>query len=562
MKNRILFLLLVIIPVSLLVWFAWRAQSNEQLAAQQQYQNLVHSQLKIVDGKVASYFQQLEIKLMAQQSLLNSVFLSDDEAEGKMINRIRDVVKRSAYISGIYVEDSEKNILFPSPSQTLSENEQSFLTNIRSISRNRSLFNEQKEQNGDTGQSLQQQPQQILQQKPVTASRKLSPLSRSLSESDSVAQQQGWIAWYQDRNLHHIFWFKDVQKRLYLLSLDRVRILSEIIALLPETTVANERYENYLNNVSIRLYNSNDEVVYEWGSYVVDQQQSIDMMLSYPLSSWKLSWYSKELSEKKFHKTWSILLIALLASILFMVLMSVFYREYRRDIRLAQQRVNFVSQVSHELKTPLTNIRMYAELLETNIKHVNQDAVSKSQHFLSVIINESQRLSRLIDNVLSFAKVQKQSIRINKRLAIVDECIDNVLISFRPIFEQKNITINFSRGADSSVSFDAQILEQILNNLLSNVEKYAAQGRRLDIKSTQVKQVVAIEIRDYGSGVSKTEQKKIFRPFYRSSSQLTEGVSGTGIGLTISRQLAELHGGRLGYKEVEQGACFVIELYV
>ena len=560
MKNRILFLLLVIIPVSLLVWFAWRAQSNEQLAAQQQYQNLVHSQLKIVDGKVASYFQQLEIKLMAQQSLLNSVFLSDDEAEGKMINRIRDVVKRSAYISGIYVEDSEKNILFPSPSQTLSENEQSFLTNIRSISRNRSLFNGQKELN--TGRVLEQQLQQSLQQQSVTMSRKLSPLSRSLSESDSVAQQQGWIAWYQDRNLHHVFWFKDAQQRLYLLSLDRVRILSEIIALLPESTADNKHYGDRLNNVAIRLYNSNDEVIYEWGSYVVEQQQSIDIMLSYPLSSWKLSWYSKELSEQNFHKTWSILLIALLASILFIVLMSVFYREYRREIHLAQQRVNFVSQVSHELKTPLTNIRMYADLLEANIGPVNEDEVSKSQHFLSVIVNESQRLTRLIDNVLSFAKVQKQSIRINKRPAIVDECIDNVLISFRPVFEQKNITINFSRGANSSVSFDAQILEQILNNLLSNVEKYASQGHRLDIRSTQDKQSVAIEIRDYGPGVSRTEQQKIFRPFYRSSSQLTDGVSGTGIGLTISRQLARLHGGRLRYKEVEKGACFVIELDV
>ena len=560
MKNRILFLLLVIIPVSLLVWFAWRAQSNEQLAAQQQYQNLVHSQLKIVDGKVASYFQQLEIKLMAQQSLLNSVFLSDDEAEGKMINRIRDVVKRSAYISGIYVEDSEKNILFPSPSQTLSENEQSFLTNIRSISRNRSLFNGQKELN--TGRVLEQQLQQSLQQQSVTMSRKLSPLSRSLSESDFVAQQQGWIAWYQDRNLHHVFWFKDAQQRLYLLSLDRVRILSEIIALLPESTADNKHYGDRLNNVAIRLYNSNDEVIYEWGSYVVEQQQSIDIMLSYPLSSWKLSWYSKELSEQNFHKTWSILLIALLASILFIVLMSVFYREYRREIHLAQQRVNFVSQVSHELKTPLTNIRMYADLLEANIGPVNEDEVSKSQHFLSVIVNESQRLTRLIDNVLSFAKVQKQSIRINKRPAIVDECIDNVLISFRPVFEQKNITINFSRGANSSVSFDAQILEQILNNLLSNVEKYASQGHRLDIRSTQDKQSVAIEIRDYGPGVSRTEHQKIFRPFYRSSSQLTDGVSGTGIGLTISRQLARLHGGRLRYKEVEKGACFVIELDV
>ena len=106
---------------------------------------------------------------------------------------------------------------------------------------------------------------------------------------EQKAQEHGWIAWYQDRNLHHLFWFKDAQKRLYLLSLDRMRILSELIALLPESVVSLESYEQVILDATIQLKNSNNELVYEWGNYPVDKIKSIDIMLSYPLSSWKLS---------------------------------------------------------------------------------------------------------------------------------------------------------------------------------------------------------------------------------------------------------------------------------
>ncbi len=288
------------------------------------------------------------------------------------------------------------------------------------------------------------------------------------------------------------------------------------------------------------------------------------MMLSYPLSSWKLSWYAKALSEGSFKQRWSLLIIAVMASLLMLIIMFIIYREYNREIRQAQQRVNFVSQVSHELKTPLTNIRMYAELLETKIASLNQQEPaqeqSKSQHFVNVIINESQRLSRLIENVLSFSKAQKNTLKINRSEGLIDECIDNVLLSFKPVLKQKHLSVQFNKGAGNPVLFDAQLLEQILNNLFSNIEKYAAQGKQIDISSSQSPTETSIEIRDYGPGIAINEQQKIFEPFYRSHSKLTEGVSGTGIGLAISQQLAILHGGHLGYKNVPQGACFVIQI--
>ncbi|MCU7835407.1 MAG: sensor histidine kinase [gamma proteobacterium symbiont of Taylorina sp.] len=553
MKNSILLFLFLLIPVCLLVWFAFKAQSNEQLAAQQQYQNLAHSQLRLIDEKISLYFQQLGNVLITNKAQLQP---ASNEQLKQLTNKIRQFLQYSPYILNIYIADEEKQILYPSLTQNLSAKESEFLKDIQVISNNSSLFYKQKEIS------------QTADNRYAAVSQKLFSMSRSKQQAE--IQDQGWITWYQQRNLQHIFWFRDTQNRLYLLSLDRIKILSELIALLPDKNPSSRSHNASLQETSIRLSNSNNELIYEWGNYPHTDKQSIDLMLSYPLSSWKLSWYAKNLSENNFQQKWSLLIIALFASLLMLIIMFVFYREYNREIRGAQQRVNFVSQVSHELKTPLTNIRMYAELLETNIEsesltgisQMSSQELSKSQHFLSVILNESQRLSRLIENVLSFAKVQKESFIINKSEAIADESINNVLLSFKPVFKQKKLSVQFSANAAKPVNIDSQLLEQILNNLLSNVEKYAAHGKKIEINSSQTAQRIKIEIRDYGPGITKTEQEKIFNAFYRSNTKITEGVSGTGIGLTISQQLAKLHGGKLSYKNVSKGACFIIELEV
>jgi signal transduction histidine kinase len=108
------------------------------------------------------------------------------------------------------------------------------------------------------------------------------------------------------------------------------------------------------------------------------------------------------------------------------------------------------------------------------------------------------------------------------------------------------------------------VVEQILNNLLSNVEKYAAGGAQLDIATWCRDDYSYIRLRDYGPGIAKRERGKIFRPFYRISSQLTDGVTGTGIGLTITRELARLHGGELELLPAQSaapGACFQVSLH-
>ena len=213
--------------------------------------------------------------------------------------------------------------------------------------------------------------------------------------------------------------------------------------------------------------------------------------------------------------------------------------------------MEFVGQVSHELKTPLTNIRMYAEMLEEQLATEPQQ-----RNYLGVIINESQRLSRLIGNVLNFSRTPTLQLREVDVDALVRRTLDN----FLPGFSARGIAVASRLEAGRAVTTDHDMLEQILNNLLSNVEKYAAEGKRVAVSTGIDGGQLALRVRDYGPGIPASERRRIFEPFYRIDDRLTEGVSGTGIGLTIARQQARRLGGDLVIIDVENGACFELRL--
>ena len=235
-----------------------------------------------------------------------------------------------------------------------------------------------------------------------------------------------------------------------------------------------------------------------------------------------------------------------------------FLRESTRELRDARQRMSFVNQVSHELKTPLTNIRMYAELLEDQIDEDSPEL----REYTGVIVSESQRLSRLIANVLSFARQQRGKLGLRRFEGDVDETIRQVVEQFRPSLGEQGIAVELELGAEGPARFDADALGQILGNLLSNVEKYAAAGKRASIRSERHGSTVEIRVADAGPGVPPRAREEIFQPFVRLSGALTDGVAGTGIGLSIARELARLHGGDVTLEPCAEGSCFLVTLEV
>ena len=198
---------------------------------------------------------------------------------------------------------------------------------------------------------------------------------------------------------------------------------------------------------------------------------------------------------------------------------------------------------------------MYADLLESKIA----EEESQSRSYLKVITNESRRLTRLISNVLTFAQSQRQEIRLHKTANIPDQVITETIAHFRPALENRNFQIKLDLNAEQEVQIDGDILEQILGNIFGNVEKYAAEGQFLAVSSRQQEGRLEITIADHGPGIPVNQRETIFKPFHRISNQLSDGVSGTGIGLSIVRELACLHGGDI-FTANRKGATFQLTL--
>lgn len=296
----------------------------------------------------------------------------------------------------------------------------------------------------------------------------------------------------------------------------------------------------------------NAHLLYQSNPYIslLELQRLDEQNLPYPLSAWQISYYGKPVNTTAITLWGGALMLLILVSTGF--IMFRIYREYTQTTRVARQQVNFVSQVSHELKTPLTNITLYAELLKEELAEQHDNRLN----YLDVIITESQRLSRLIQNILTFTGDPK----LHFQIVDVNVLVTQIAHTFMPSFQTKGMTIVVTQAEDAVVKSDIDRLTQIINNLLNNTEKYAAAGKRVDLQVETHSEYVDIHVRDYGPGICDKEIGLIFTPFYRVKSSVTEGVSGTGIGLTIAQQLAHSLGGKILVTPLSPGVRFTLRL--
>jgi signal transduction histidine kinase len=249
-----------------------------------------------------------------------------------------------------------------------------------------------------------------------------------------------------------------------------------------------------------------------------------------------------------------------LAAALIGILCGGFYLMYRlglRQIALARQQQDFVSAVSHELKTPLTSIRMYGELLREG--WVPEE---KRTTYYAYIHDESERLSRLIDNVLQLARMTRNDLRLRPQPVSAGELMEVIRSKVTSQVERVGFTLDIDCGADAAaavVSVDADAFSQILINLVDNAIKFSAGAERkaVDIGCRLAdRSTLVFWVRDYGPGVPPDQVRKIFRLFYRVDGGLTRQTAGTGIGLALVRQLAEAMGGTVNMVNREPGAEF------
>ena len=231
----------------------------------------------------------------------------------------------------------------------------------------------------------------------------------------------------------------------------------------------------------------------------------------------------------------------------------------RRELALAGRKSNFVSQVSHELKTPLTSIRMYSELLRDHLERLPQE---KRERYLKVIADESERLTRLVGNVLDFGRLDEGRKRYHPAPVDLCELVEATGALWKELAAAGNMTVEV-RLPDTAMEcvIDRDSLMQVLYNLFSNALKYAGEGGKLELTlAAGADGRRTIAVRDYGPGIPAAAAGKIFRKFYRVDNSLTAGVSGFGLGLAIARQLMRDQGGDLLLTRRSPGAEFLIVL--
>jgi signal transduction histidine kinase len=231
-------------------------------------------------------------------------------------------------------------------------------------------------------------------------------------------------------------------------------------------------------------------------------------------------------------------------------------------IDLAERRIRFVSAVTHELRTPLTSLRLYLDLL---VSGMIQDE-AKKQEYLNTLTTESDRLHRLIDNVLDFARLEKRRKDGDKKPIKVAEIIEQVRQTWadRLTQEGRELAAISTLPVEQEVKTDAALVQQIIGNLIDNARKYShdAADRRIWVwaKPNGAKSI-AFEIEDRGPGVPANERRSIFKPFRRGE-QADKSTGGAGLGLALAKSWAEVLGGRLSYRPADggTGACFRLEL--
>jgi signal transduction histidine kinase len=229
------------------------------------------------------------------------------------------------------------------------------------------------------------------------------------------------------------------------------------------------------------------------------------------------------------------------------------FADARRQLALAQKKTDFVSNVSHELKTPLTSIRMFAEMMQTG-----NAAEDKRPQYLRIIVAEAERLTRLINNVLDFARLERKQKRYDFRPLDLHAVLAKTWEGHELHLREQGFTTRWKAAPPPyPVRGDEDALAQIFVNLLSNAEKYSTDRKEIEIHSYLTEDSVQVSVLDRGTGVPAGEETKIFEAFYRAHDSLASGIQGSGLGLTLAQRVAKEHGGEITYQAREGGGSNV-----
>ncbi len=332
--------------------------------------------------------------------------------------------------------------------------------------------------------------------------------------------------------------------------------------------------EYILNNVVNHLMIKNaDESDFNWEVKDADGDQllksenipedaaPVNIVFPSDLTSWTLALYPENsgLFDTFFRSGQGIFLYIFIAIVIILAFGLLFtLQTVNNELRLSKMKSYFISTVSHEFKSPLTSIRQMAEMLV----HGRVPTLERQQKYYTTILQQSERLSHLIDNILDFSRMEEGQKLFRFVKTDITPVVKDIVESFQNHTASQGFDISLSIPEPvPAIVFDPEAMEQVVHNLLDNACKYSGDSRKIEVGLLQKGNSIIISVRDYGMGIRKEDQDKIFSRFYRAGDELTQTVKGSGIGLTIVKQIVEAHNGEINLESSPgEGSTFTVIL--
>ena len=234
-----------------------------------------------------------------------------------------------------------------------------------------------------------------------------------------------------------------------------------------------------------------------------------------------------------------------------------YYQKNRILTQVEELKTNFLSLMSHDLKTPLARIQGMADIVMHDCSKLSQE----QQDALKTITKSSEELTYFISSILNLSRVESEAVKLHLNTKDLNALIDEVVQRFRPIADEKGIQIITELEPIFSFRMDVDLIRQVISNLIENAIKYSEKGSKVLIITEEQDSHVVVQVADQGIGIAKHEVPNVFMKFYRSSEAKNSSTKGTGLGLYLAKYFVELHHGEISVEsEHQQGSTFTIKL--
>ncbi|MCP3873279.1 MAG: HAMP domain-containing histidine kinase [Desulfobacteraceae bacterium] len=564
-RSIIVFWALFLVPTLIMAVVAFKLLSHEQ-------ERLNTSAILALSERAKTISETIHLTVETVQDNLTQSLL--DLNQDRLKKNLIEWEQTNPLVRNVFIFTKTQSLEYPVRGMESTLEERRFITRYDSLLSGRVKFDFHQDPSNEgvnikgmadsypdsNDDSVKKKPKKSSRQKLVALSKvqqKTMPQEEENNflegpENQSI-EQSGWIPWFSENRLYILGWVQKYKNGpIYGIELELMTLLSRLVIDFP---VLSEK------GTALVLMDGNGNFMHQSGNLKADpKEKPVEVVsISGLLPHWRIAAF---VDDKGFTSARGFLYIsAILLGIFIVAIVSggiLLTRLTLQNIKDARQKTSFVSSVSHELKTPLTSIRMYAELLLS--KRVKDE--NKTQTYLSVIVSESGRLTRLINNVLDFGKLEQGQKKYLHTAFKMDQFLYQIIEAHSIRIQNQGLKIitEVEKGK-YGVKTDHDAIEQVVLNLLDNAIKYAGEGLFIKFVLKKEDGDILLKICDDGPGVPKEQQDMIFKKFHRVDNSLTSKQPGSGLGLSIARQIIRDLKGDLFFEPMPgNGSCFIVRM--